>query len=495
MNEKDLTTEMKKILQETTFKLTVRNFSFQLGADIIKRILSAAIAILLANYLGVAENGRYNLVFSFLFMVLVISEFGLGPIVMRDFSRNRSKYGKMDHADIVVNAIALKLICSLIAFGIGATVLFHIVSMAYVRELTLLAMFTVFFNWRNVLLSVFESQLELKTPSIIQIMTGLCENIVMLILILMKSSIWTFIFWKTIVFIPETLLFLKYLQPLQLHLSRVKLTMMGYLIKQSFPLFLSSFCIVIYLRVDQLFLNAFFGKAEVGIYAAAVNLSQPFSVFALAFMSAMAPMITRFLDQPNRFERLYHDSFRLMNSVAIPLAVMGTLLSEHLIGILYHVGYSEASLPFSILLWGNVFVFMGIVNNKLLIITHKQSLDLLFTFVSLIVNLVLNFFLIPRYGIEGAAIASLLAYATGPILGYFIPASHPYSEKMFITSIRPAIASLMMGLVVYPLRHHVISAFVLGGIVYILILRLVRGIHAQDWELLKSLRFNERFRF
>ncbi|GEM_PF-6789151 len=493
MNEQSLTPEMKKSLQETTFKLTLRNFSFQLSADLFKRILSAVIAVLLANYLGVAENGRYNLVFSYLFMVLVISEFGLGPIVMRDFSRYRSSVRGIDNADIVVNAITLKLLFSVVAYCIGALILFRMESMSYVRDLTLLAMLTVFFNWRNVLLSVFESQLELKTPSIIQVTTGFCENLVMLVLILMKASIWVFIFWKTIVFIPETLLFLKYLKPLQLHLSRIRFSVIRYLVRQAFPLFLSSFCIVIYLRVDQLFLNAYFGKTEVGIYAAAVNLSQPFSVFALAFMAAMAPMLMRFMDQPHRFERLYHDSFRLMNSVAIPLAVMGTLLSDHLIRILYHSGYSESSLPFAILLWGNVFVFMGVVNNKLLIIGGRQSLDLVFTSVSLTVNLILNFVMIPRYGIPGAAIASVIAYATGPILGYFIPATHPFSRRMFITSIRPAIASLAMGLVVYPMKNHIISSLIIGSATYFLILWLVRGIHAQDRELLRSLRFTDRF--
>ena len=90
-------------------------------------------------------------------------------------------------------------------------------------------------------------------------------------------------------------------------------------------------------------------------------------------------------------------------------------------------------------------------------------------------------------------IASVIAYATGPILGYFIPVTHPFSRRMFVTSIRPAIASLAMGLVVYPMKNHIISSLIVGSATYFLILWLVRGIHAQDRELLRSLRFTDRF--
>jgi O-antigen/teichoic acid export membrane protein len=139
----------------------------------------------------------------------------------------------------------------------------------------------------------------------------------------------------------------------------------------------------------------------------------------------------------------------------------------------------------SILIWSEIFIFYGLIHYEILISTDKQKIYLIFCSTGALANVILNFVLIPRYGIVGASVATLVSYilSAGAIMGHLIPADRKYNVVGCKAMVKPMLASVIMGIYVYYTSSHMIVAIVGGVIVFILTILFIGGINRQDIEL------------
>ncbi len=86
-----------------------------------------------------------------------------------------------------------------------------------------------------------------------------------------------------------------------------------------------------------------------------------------------------------------------------------TFLSDWLVTLLYGHAYKAAGQVLMIHIWANVFVFLGVASGSWLISENLQHLSFYRTFLGMIINVILNFVLIPIYGLIGSAIATIIA--------------------------------------------------------------------------------------
>ena len=160
---------------------------------------------------------------------------------------------------------------------------------------------------------------------------------------------------------------------------------------------------------------------------------------------------------------------------------------ERIITIFYGKDFLSSSPALCVLIWAEVFVFMGVVNNSILISANKQKIDPIFTGTSALVNIILNLILIPKYSYTGAAVASLIAYSAGPILGYFIPATRIYSRCMLYYSLKPILASLIMVGLIFNIRFSFWISIFVAPFVYLVTMYIIKGLRKDDIRLVKSL--------
>ena len=258
--------------------------------------------------------------------------------------------------------------------------------------------------------------------------------------------------------------------------------------RETWPLALSAFFIFLYHRLDQIMLLYFKGTEAVGLYSAAVKLTETFSVIPIALMISLLPLMSRYHETSQKnFDRIYQLSFKYLLTFIIPVAFGISFFSDRSTSIFYGKDFLSSGPALRILIWAEVFVFMGVVNNSILISANKQKIDPIFTGASALVNIILNLILIPKYSYIGAAIASLIAYSIGPIMGYFIRATHFYSRCMLYYSLKPILASLIMiGLICYS-RFSFLASILVAPLVYLLTMYLIKGIRRDDISLVKSL--------
>jgi O-antigen/teichoic acid export membrane protein len=106
-----------------------------------------------------------------------------------------------------------------------------------------------------------------------------------------------------------------------------------------------------------------------------------------------------------------------------------TFLSDWIVHLLYGVQYNQAGSVLIIHIWTGVFVFLGVASAQWLISENYVYIAFFRNFIGAIGNILLNIILIPKFGIQGAAIATLLAWIISAFLFDLIL---PKTRKMFI---------------------------------------------------------------
>jgi O-antigen/teichoic acid export membrane protein len=128
-------------------------------------------------------------------------------------------------------------------------------------------------------------------------------------------------------------------------------------------------------------------------------------------------------------DEIYYKRLELLYGIVVWLAILIalpiTFLGDWIIQILYGIDYVGAASVLKIHIWAAVFVFIGVANSKWLIIENFEKFALYRTMIGALCNVVLNLMLIPNYGIEGAAVAT--------VISYFIAA---YFSMLFIAPIQ-----------------------------------------------------------
>jgi len=189
------------------------------------------------------------------------------------------------------------------------------------------------------------------------------------------------------------------------------------LLKDSWPLILSGLVVMVYMRIDQVMIKEMLNNEAVGQYAAAVRLSEVWYFIPMMISNSLFPAI---INAKKQSEELYYarlqNLYTFLIWLAIAIALPMTFLSEWIVTILFGPEYSQAANVLMIHIWAGVFVFLGVAFSKFLISENFTKKTFARTLVGAMMNVLLNYFMIPKFGISGAAIATLLSQFTANYL-------------------------------------------------------------------------------
>jgi O-antigen/teichoic acid export membrane protein len=172
------------------------------------------------------------------------------------------------------------------------------------------------------------------------------------------------------------------------------------------------------MRIDQIMIKEMLGKREVGLYSAAVRLSEAWYFIPIIITSSLFPSVVnaKKVSESLYYSRIQH-LYSFMFLLSFSIALLMTFLSDWMMVLLYGEAYREAGQVLMINIWAGVFVFLGVASSKWFLSEGLQNLLTVNTVIGAIVNVILNFILIPKYGICGAAIATVISQS---IASYFM---------------------------------------------------------------------------
>ncbi|MFN8378879.1 MAG: oligosaccharide flippase family protein [Anaerolineae bacterium] len=272
--------------------------------------------------------------------------------------------------------------------------------------------------------------------------------------------------------------------------ARVHWTLIRRMANQSWPLMLNHFLATIFFQIDVILIEAFHGTWMVGQYQIAYKWVAALNVIPAFFTQAMLPILSRQAHTDREaLRRNYILALKLLVSVALPTAVIFTLLAYPLTAILGGSQYlPDGAIATQIMIWSIPIGWMNSFTQYMLVALDLQRRIMGAFVIGVGFNLIANFLLIPQYGYQAAAFTTILSEAV-----LFVPfilllrgsiGNLPWVSMLW----RPLLATaLMIGAATLGGFVHPLFAAAVGSVVYILAWWFLRALSPAEWALLGPL--------
>jgi O-antigen/teichoic acid export membrane protein len=380
---------------------------------LVKMVTQLAMIVLLAKYLGPESLGSLMYCFAIASIFMFLNQLGLDSVLVKHFvMQENNKF------QLLRNAFAVRFCAALFCVLIINLLGLWLVDESS-RELLLVISIYHLFLPATVLEWYFQSQGRGDLSALGQI-TGHVFGFAFRLTCLYLSAD---LVWFGAAYVAESLcMFLMYWAIANKQnvgsIGAVSVSQIKLLLKESAPLILSGAIVLLYMKVDQIMLGKMVSDAEVGIYVAASRLSEAWYFVGLTIITAYFPKFLHI--KKTQTEQEYHQSIikvgRWLVWSAILLAVITMFISPWLISLLYGDDYSRSANVLMITIWAVPFVYLGTISTKMYV-ALSQTKNILWRSVSgLLMNLILNYFLIPHYGAVGAAMATLVSQVIASFL-------------------------------------------------------------------------------
>jgi PST family polysaccharide transporter len=407
-----------------------------LFADRILRMgVGLFVGVWVARYLGVQQFGVFNYATAFVALFSTLSTLGLDAIVVRSIVREPEK-----RAEILGTAFWLKLFGGVTALILAVSSIIAVrhddqLTISLVAILSSVGIFQAF----DTIDLWFQSQVQSKYTVIAKNTAFVITALVKVALISFHAPLIAFA-WAGLgeVSLGAIGLIISYrvrgyspwLWPWSSPLANT-------LLKESWPLILSSLTFMIYMRIDQIMLGQMVGNQSVGMYSAATRISEVWYFIPSTIASSVNPSIYAAKEvSETLYYRRIEQLLRLLVIVAIVISLPMSFLSGRMVTILFGDGYAAAGPVLAVHIWASLFVFMGSGIGSWFIAEGKTGAALRKNSIGAITNVLLNLLLIPAYGELGAAIATLISYSIG---FFFSNAIHPETRKIFNLQVKSLI--------------------------------------------------------
>jgi PST family polysaccharide transporter len=373
------------------------------------------VGVWVARYLGPEQFGLLSFVGAYVGFFGIIATLGLQDIVIRNIVQVPSSKN-----EILGTAALLQIISGLIAYILLIYVIFWLrpdddsikIIAAVLGSVTLLKFSEIAIYW-------FESQVLSRYIVWVQNITFIVFAFIKIFLIVKSAPLLAFV-WATFAeALVVSILMLGMLTFKGTHIKSLKISLekAKELISDSWPLVLSGMAVMVYMKIDQIMLGQMMGDKAVGIYSAAVRISEVWYFIPMIVVASVFPSILEAKKQnQEKYNERIRNLYALMVWMSITIAIPISFLAEPIVILLFGQEYKESSLVLAIHIWTSVFVFIGVASGKWLIAENYQILSLQRTVVGAVTNIILNYILIPIYGIVGAALATLCAQIVAAFL-------------------------------------------------------------------------------
>lgn len=222
------------------------------------------------------------------------------------------------------------------------------------------------------------------------------------------------------------------------------------LLKQAIPFGLSVAVAMLYFKLDSIMLGLFRGAVEVGWYNAAYRITEGLLVMPTILYNVLFPRLSILHQEDDAsVERVVGKGCKYLIAIGVFITFLGVVGAEEWIAILYGTEYAEASWALRILLLTTPLMFLWLVFVVLLNSINRPRIPLLGVTLGTILNVALNFVLIPQYGYIGASISTVLADLCLVSFLYLILVRNGYRLEVLSHTVRPLMAGVCIGLLSY----------------------------------------------
>ena len=409
-----------KLNLSPTKEKVVRNIVWAVTGKVVTLLGGLLVGIIVARYLGPEQYGLMSYVMSYVALFQVLASFGMDQIEIREESKTPE-----DKDKIIGTAFGLKLVFAVVTMGLIALTTWLFEADSFTKWMIILYSISMIMNSfgviRNYFTSLVWNEYIVKTE-ITRTLIG--AGIKVFLLLLHAPLVW---FIAATLF--DTMLIAGgYLVAYRSKIGSVKKWEFDkerakYLIRESFPLAVSLSAVLIYHRIDHIMLGKMLTNTELGYYSVASKFVEIIMFVPTILAQTIVPILVR-IHKENFTE--YRNKTQLFVNITvwicIILSVLIAICSHWLILLTYGKMYLPATLALQVLVFKTVGDALSATAGNMIIIEKIQKYAWIRSVTACLVCVGLNLLFIPRWGIIGTAIASILTYLyAGTFSNIFIP--------------------------------------------------------------------------
>ena len=403
-------TEIKKTISVNILWLLLQNA--------VKLVFGLTVSLYLAKYLGPEDFGIYSYAISIISVLLLFTNLGIDPILIRELVDN-----KINKMSLLGSSFSLKLLGGIIGFILMGLLGFYYGFNSKTGLIILIMSPLILFKSLSILDSYFQSKKENKYPAIANMISIIVGSTIIFLFINLKFQLEYFALiyvFESAILISALLFF--YLRKSELHKWIVSKKISLNILKESWPLIIAGVASIINTRIDQIYIGSMLSSSVLGNYSAAAKISEFWLVLPTILNIVFYPILINLRSlNYNKYKRFLAGVIICCFCFGVIFSFIVSHFSENIISLLFGNKYNLASEYLSLYIWSTLPYFTLFILSNVIYLENLIRKNLVISFVSILGNLILNYFFIQFYGAIGAIYATLLVgLISYSLIGYYI---------------------------------------------------------------------------
>lgn len=392
----------------------IRNASWIIGEQILQVFVSLIVGVLTARYLGPSNYGALNYTASFVTFCTSLATLGMDGVVIKKIIASPEDEGTYMGSCMFFRFVSAILSTCLITI----TVFFLNPGEPIKVILVLLQSLQLIFQAVYILDSWFQRYLKSKYISIGKMLACIIVALYKVYLLVTAKSIIWFAFSNSLTYIIVAISLYIFYRKENAPKMKVSIPLGKEVLSESYHFILSGLMTAIYSQMDKIMIGKMLTDMDVGLYTTATAICSMWIFIPTAIINSFRPTIMVIKQSGNqafykkRLEQLYSLIIWLCIFVSIVVCIFGPLI----IRILYGESYMGAIETLRISIWSETFAMIGTARGIWILCENKNKYVKYYLVIGAIVNVILNALLIPVYGINGAAFATLITQIVTSII-------------------------------------------------------------------------------
>lgn len=474
-----------------TIKRIVKNSLTPMATSLLNKAIDTAFAMLMLRLLGPAGAGRYGFAVAIWLFFSTITDFGLGVLLTREVAKDRSQANRyLSNTAILRVGLSLASLVPILAIIAIYTQLSDLTSDTALA-IILLTLSLIPSNIASSLSYLFNAYERFEYPAAIAVVTKLLTVSMGVVVLLIGWGIVGLAATSLLANLITAAIFYYLVRStfFKPHLEFEPLFARD-MVKESYPLMLNNLLSTLFFRSDVMLLKPMQGDTVVGWYTTAHKFIDAVNIIPSSFTLAIFPLLSRYAASAKEaMVRAYILSLKALLIVGLPLTVGTVFLARELILVLGGAEYlPHSAIALRILIWFLPFSFINSVTHYVLIALNQQRFITKSFVAAAAFNVLANALLIPRFSYAASALVAILSEIVLLVPFYRCVRANLASVPLGGLLWRPALASLLMGALMWCLRG--VSSLIvlpLAGLVYLGGLILLGTFTAEERALLKRL--------
>jgi O-antigen/teichoic acid export membrane protein len=246
--------------------------------------------------------------------------------------------------------------------------------------------------------------------------------------------------------------------------------------REAFSFLLITILLTIEGQADIILLGSVRSTTDVSWYNAATTVAFSLSMIALAYRTSLYPLMAQYaVHASDKLEKLHEKSIRYMAILVFPMVAGILILANKIVLLIYGIEFMPTAAALQILVPVLIAVFLNVPYVRLMLVMDRQKWNLAFLIISTSINIGLNLFLDPEWGIYGASTARLCSTSIYFLLVYLYVQRNYFALPTWRIVARPLLSALIMAGAVWAVRELPLAVSISTGVIVYSSLLLISG--------------------